>query len=161
MFLIGVTNPVTLVVVFPVLGIFVYCRNYFMKSSREIKRIEGISKKLDKLFVYLRFCDLYFRLLLTVTGRSPLFGHFSTTLLGLDTIRSFGAQETFKDQFISYQDSHSRAWFSYISGQAWLTFRLQILCVFFLTFVAVISPVLKDGEFMHHNVKLLLTIVYA
>ena len=83
----------------------------------------------------------------TSVGRSPLFGHFSTTLLGLDTIRAFGAQETFKDQFISYQDIHSRAWFAYISGQAWLTFRLQILCVLFLTFVAVISPVLKDSKF--------------
>jgi ATP-binding cassette subfamily C (CFTR/MRP) protein 4 len=82
------------------------------------------------------------------SGRSPLFGHFSTTLLGLDTIRAFGVQDTFKDQFMSFQDAHSRAWFAYISGQAWLTFRLQILCVIFLIFVAMISPFLKDGEFI-------------
>ena len=43
--LVAVSNPVTFVMVVPVTIGFVYLRNYFMKSSREIKRIEGISKE--------------------------------------------------------------------------------------------------------------------
>lgn len=43
--LVAVNNPVTIVMVVPVIIGFVYLRNYFMKSSREIKRIEGISKQ--------------------------------------------------------------------------------------------------------------------
>ena len=43
--LVAVTNPVTIVMVIPLIIGFVYLRNYFMKSSREIKRIEGISKQ--------------------------------------------------------------------------------------------------------------------
>lgn len=80
------------------------------------------------------------------TGRSPLFGHFSTTLLGLDTIRAYGVEETFTDQVNSYQDAHSRAWFSYLAGQTWLNFRLEMLTVLFLAFVAFVSPAIKGSK---------------
>ena len=43
--LVAVNNPVTIVMVVPLIMGFVYLRNYFMKSSREIKRIEGIGKQ--------------------------------------------------------------------------------------------------------------------
>ena len=78
------------------------------------------------------------------TGRSPLFGHFSTTLLGLDTIRAFGVQEVFTDQMNSYQDAHTRAWFTFISCSAWISYRLDVLCVIFIAFVALVSPALKS-----------------
>lgn len=42
--LVAVNNPVTFVMVVPVIIAFVFLRNYYMKSSREVKRIEGISK---------------------------------------------------------------------------------------------------------------------
>lgn len=80
------------------------------------------------------------------TGRSPLFGHFSTTLLGLDTIRAYGVEETFTDQVNSYQDAHSRAWFTYLAGQTWLNFRLEMLTVLFLAFVAFVSPAIKGSK---------------
>ncbi|XP_022800440.1 multidrug resistance-associated protein 4-like isoform X3 [Stylophora pistillata] len=116
--LVAVSNPATFVIIIPVTIGFVYLRNYFMKSSREIKRIEGIS-------------------------RSPLFGHFSTTLLGLDTIRAYEVEETFTEQLNGYQDAHSRAWFNYLAGQTWLNFRLEMLTVLFLAFVAFVSAALK------------------
>ncbi|XP_027046092.1 multidrug resistance-associated protein 4-like isoform X2 [Pocillopora damicornis] len=116
--LVAVSNPATFVIIVPVTIGFVYLRNYFMKSSREIKRIEGIS-------------------------RSPLFGHFSTTLLGLDTIRAYEVEETFTEQVNGYQDAHSRAWFCYLAGQTWLNFRLEMLTVLFLAFVAFVSAALK------------------
>ena len=81
-------------------------------------------------------------------GRSPLFGHFSTTLLGLDTIRAYGVEETFTDQVNGYQDAHSRAWFTYLAGQTWLNFRLEMLTVLFLAFVAFVSPALKGSKWL-------------
>jgi len=118
--LVAGNNPITFVVVVPVVMIFWILRTYYMKTSREVKRIEGIS-------------------------RSPLFGHFSTTLLGLDTIRAFGVEEVFTDQMNSYQDAHTRAWFTFISTSAWLSYRLDILCVIFISFVALVSPALKSS----------------
>ena len=80
------------------------------------------------------------------SARSPLFGHFSTTLLGLDTIRAFGVEETFIDQVNMYQDTHTRAWFMFIAAQAWLTYRLEILCVIFISFTSLVSPALRDRK---------------
>ena len=76
-----------------------------------------------------------------------MFGHFSTTLLGLDTIRSFGVEEVFTDQMNAYQDAHTRAWFSFIATSAWLSYRLDLLCVVFICFVALVSPALRSCKF--------------
>lgn len=89
----------------------------------------------------------FLRFFLPSSGRSPLFGHFSTTLLGLDTIRAFGVEEVFTDQLNDYQDAHTRAWFTFISTSAWLSYRLDILCVIFIAFVALVSPALKSCKF--------------
>ena len=83
------------------------------------------------------------------SGRSPLFGHFSTTLLGLDTIRAYGAQETFTEQVNSYQDAHSRAWYTYMAAQTWLNVRLEMLTVLFLAFVAFVSTAMKGSKKQH------------
>ena len=86
-------------------------------------------------------------------ARSPLFGHFSTTLLGLDTIRAFGVEETFLDQVNLYQDAHTRAWFTFIATQAWLSYRLEILCVIFISFTSLISPALRDSKLPKYNYR--------
>lgn len=52
--LVAVSNPATFVIIVPVTIGFVYLRNYFMKSSREIKRIEGISKGTTLAALHLR-----------------------------------------------------------------------------------------------------------
>ena len=86
---------------------------------------------------------------LLLSGRSPLFGHFSTTLLGLDTIRAYGAEETFTEQVNSYQDAHSRAWYTYMAAQTWLNVRLEMLTVLFLAFVAFVSTAMKGSKKQH------------
>lgn len=53
--LVAVNNPVTFAMVVPVIIAFVLLRNYFMKSSREVKRIEGISKKISLMICIYRF----------------------------------------------------------------------------------------------------------
>lgn len=75
-----------------------------------------------------------------------MFAHFSTTLLGLDTIRAYGVEESFTDQVNSYQDAHSRAWYTYMAAQTWLNVRLEMLTVLFLAFVAFVSTALKGSK---------------
>lgn len=36
--------PYLLVVAVPIAAVFVYLRNYYIKTSREVKRIEAVSK---------------------------------------------------------------------------------------------------------------------
>ena len=62
---------------FPILlasGLFT---RYYLKTSRELKRLESIC-------------------------RSPVFSHFSETMDGLDTIRTRGMEEEFVEEFYRF-----------------------------------------------------------
>ena len=67
-------NPWLFLAVVPAVISFVYIVKYYLKSSRELKRLESIC-------------------------RSPVFSHISETLNGLDTIRSRKRQKDFIQQF--------------------------------------------------------------
>ena len=69
-----VTNPWLLFVVVPLTVLVVYICRYYLKTSRELKRLESIY-------------------------RSPVFSHFSETLHGLDTIRTRGGERDLIEQF--------------------------------------------------------------
>ena len=70
-------NPWLFLAVVPVVISFIYIVKYYLKSSRELKRLESIC-------------------------RSPVFSHISETLNGLDTIRSRRRQKDFIHQFYRY-----------------------------------------------------------
>ncbi|CAH3039471.1 unnamed protein product [Pocillopora meandrina] len=61
-----------------------YFARFYLKSSRELKRLESIC-------------------------RSPVFSHISETLDGLDTIRTRGRQREFIDKFYNYQDTYTQS----------------------------------------------------
>ena len=73
----AVTNPWLLLVVVPITVAVVYITRYYLKTSRELKRLESIC-------------------------RSPVFSLISDTTNGLDTIRTRGRQTDFVDQFCRY-----------------------------------------------------------
>lgn len=50
--LVAVNNPITFVIVIPVVAVFWYLRHYYMKTSREVKRIEGVSKSYGSYIMY-------------------------------------------------------------------------------------------------------------
>ena len=75
-----VTNPWLLVVVVPLAILVVFISRYYLKTSRELKRLESIC-------------------------RSPVFSHISETLDGLETIRTRGKQRYSVDHFYRYKIS--------------------------------------------------------
>eukprot|EP00058_Branchiostoma_floridae_P004550 XP_002590038.1 hypothetical protein BRAFLDRAFT_81656 [Branchiostoma floridae] len=110
----GIINPWVFIPTVPLLLLFIYIRKYYLSTSRDIKRLEG-------------------------TTRSPVFSHLSATLQGLWTIRAFGAQESFQQEFDAHQDLHSEAWFLFLAGSRWMSVRIDFLASLFVTAVTVCS----------------------
>lgn len=67
--------------------------------------------------------------------KSHLISHLSTTLSGLNTIRSFKAQKDFIEKFDFSQNQHSSAWFALITFIELLSLSMDAFCVMSITLV--------------------------
>ncbi|CAM4620699.1 unnamed protein product [Leuciscus chuanchicus] len=112
--------PWILIPVLPLLICFLFLRRYFLRTSRDVKRIES-------------------------TTRSPVFSHLSSSLQGLWTIRAFKAEERFQLTFDAHQDLHSEAWFLFLATSRWFAVRLDGMCSVFVTITAFGCLLLKDS----------------
>ncbi|KAL9956481.1 hypothetical protein ACROYT_G037962 [Oculina patagonica] len=106
-----VTNPWLLFLIVPLIMLVLYICKYYLKTSRELKRLESIC-------------------------RSPVFSHFSETLHGLDTIRTRGRERDFIDQFYRYQDVHNQSFIMVMASGRWLSVRLDLLASLLIGAVA-------------------------
>ncbi|XP_041822005.1 ATP-binding cassette sub-family C member 4-like isoform X1 [Chelmon rostratus] len=112
--------PLILVPVVPLLIFFLYSRRYYLRTSRDIKRLES-------------------------TTRSPVFSHLSSSLQGLWTIRALRAQGRLKKAFEAHQDLHSEAWFLFLMTSRWFALRIDSICSLFITFATFGCILLRDG----------------
>ncbi|KAJ3106375.1 Multidrug resistance-associated protein 4, partial [Phlyctochytrium planicorne] len=101
--------------------VFFYLRKYYIATSRQIKRYEAIT-------------------------RSPIYSSIPSTLEGLSTIRAFGNEKSFADEFISLQNENTRMFFCFLSAARWLGFRLDVLSASFLCLVAFLSVGIRFGN---------------
>ena len=99
-----------LAMLLPLFLIYLQVQNYFRKSSRELKRIEGMS-------------------------RSPIFSSYQEMLAGLDTIRAFGVSKKFVQANKKRVELNTSAFLMFQMASRWLALRLDFLGV--TTFVAV------------------------
>ena len=112
-----------------VLGVvFVFLRKFYMASSRNIKRLEGISK-------------------------SPIFSQLASSLQGLATIRSASAEQFLMAEFDRLQDVHTSAWFAFISATRWFGVWLDWLVSAYVA-VVVFSFLLLGGDILGGDVGL-------
>lgn len=74
----------------------------FVVTSRELKRIEGLS-------------------------RSPIYAMLNESICGVATIRSNNAIDFVKSKFQESHDMHSRAFWGFLASSRWLSFRLDFL----------------------------------
>ncbi|KAJ8030792.1 hypothetical protein HOLleu_27302 [Holothuria leucospilota] len=112
-------NPIVIAFSFPLIILFGFVRVYFLATSRDVKRIEGVC-------------------------RSPIFSHLSSTLQGLTTVRAFRAQDRFVDKFDMYQDIHTESWFAFLVTVRWFGIMLDWLTAAFLIVVTFAAVVSKD-----------------
>lgn len=105
LFTVGVITFTTwqfLFIIIP-LGIFyIYYQQYYLRTSRELRRLESLTK-------------------------SPIFSHFQETLGGLATIRGYAQQERFAHINECRVDNNMSALYPSINANRWLAYRLEFI----------------------------------
>ncbi len=98
---------------------FLYVRKYYLVTSIEIKRIDGIN-------------------------RSPILVHISNTVLGIFTIRAIKLHDTLYEEFNAQTDFHTRSVASYIYLTRWFGIRLDWIAACFTTISVFSCILLRD-----------------
>ncbi|KAK5646963.1 hypothetical protein RI129_005427 [Pyrocoelia pectoralis] len=89
---------------------FHFLRKFYLASSRNIKRLEGLTK-------------------------SPVFSHLNASLQGLTTIRALRAESALMMEFDSHQDLHSTTYFLYLSTARAFGYWLDLICIMYILIV--------------------------
>merc|ERR1712071_24632 len=119
-FLVGWVNLWLLLPLFFLAIIFLKLRNFYLKSARDVKRIES-------------------------TTRSPVFTHLSSTLNGLTTLRAHQSQVIFQQTFDDLQDIHTSAWYMVLSMTRWFGLWLDWICIAYTASVTYTCVALRDS----------------
>ncbi|XP_023733602.1 ABC transporter C family member 3 isoform X1 [Lactuca sativa] len=109
-----------LLVFIPVIAICVWLQQYYVSSARELARLVGVCK-------------------------APIIQHFSETLSGLTTIRSFNQQHRFEDMNMKLIDGYSRPKFYSVACIEWLSFRVELLSSVMFGLFLIFLLILPNG----------------
>jgi ATP-binding cassette, subfamily C (CFTR/MRP), member 1 len=99
---ITVSTPAFLVLIIPLGFIYLSYQKYYLRTSRELKRLDSVTK-------------------------SPIYAHFQESLGGVSTIRAYGREKRFILENEWRMDANSRAYFPSISSNRWLAVRLEFI----------------------------------
>ncbi|XP_024965503.1 ABC transporter C family member 3-like isoform X2 [Cynara cardunculus var. scolymus] len=101
----------------PVIAICIWLQQYYISTARELARLVGVCK-------------------------APIIQHFTETVSGSTTIRSFRQEDRFQDTNMKLLDGYSRPNFHSAAAREWLSFRVELLAsvtfAFFLIFLLII-----------------------
>ncbi|RMX50857.1 hypothetical protein pdam_00017257 [Pocillopora damicornis] len=88
----------------PLVVVFILINVVFNRSSRQLKRMDGIT-------------------------RSPIYSHITATVQGLSTLHAYNKMTEFNAAFKRYLDQNTRPFFMFFCAQRWLAVRLDMLTI--------------------------------
>jgi ABC-type multidrug transport system fused ATPase/permease subunit len=103
----------------PIGAAFWFLGVYYRRTSREIKRLDGVT-------------------------RSPIFAHLSATLNGLPTLRAYGVERTFELQNRLKIDVNTSMQYHFEVAARWLAVRLDFLSIIIVSGTAILTVAMKD-----------------
>eukprot|EP01088_Endostelium_zonatum_P014666 TRINITY_DN3301_c1_g2_i1.p1 TRINITY_DN3301_c1_g2~~TRINITY_DN3301_c1_g2_i1.p1 ORF type:complete len:682 (-),score=141.88 TRINITY_DN3301_c1_g2_i1:2-1972(-) len=117
---ISYVTPFFLCALLPLAYVYYAVQQYYIASSREIKRLDGVS-------------------------RSPIYAHFTETLHGVTTIRAFSNQRMFIESNEAKVDRNLKAHYASFVSNRWLGVRLEVIGSLIVGFAALFAVVEKDN----------------
>ncbi|KAK9084641.1 hypothetical protein Sjap_025052 [Stephania japonica] len=108
------------VVFIPVIVACIFYEQYYIATARELSRLLGVNK-------------------------APLIQHFSESISGSSTIRSFDQESRFMDTNLKLMDNYSQSKFHNAGALQWLCFRLDMLSSIVFTFSLVFLISMPTG----------------
>jgi len=120
MVIIGVVQPLILIMFAPVLYLFWYAQRYFQCTAREVKRLDSVT-------------------------RSPIYAQFNQCLDGTSSIRAYKAQSRLIDDFYSKVDNNVRMYLTIISSNRWLALRLELLGALIASTAAAVVVITRNS----------------
>ncbi|BBN10831.1 protein MpABCC10 [Marchantia polymorpha subsp. ruderalis] len=118
MIFIAVIIPWFLLVLPPFVLAFYYCQQKYVAVSRELRRLDGIS-------------------------RSPTYAHFSQTLQGIASVRAYNMEAAMLDHFRDLMDANHRAYILFVHTSRWLGVRLDYCAAVCVTVTALLAVLLR------------------
>ncbi|KAL8462296.1 hypothetical protein ACS0TY_033372 [Phlomoides rotata] len=108
------------IVFIPMISISIWLQRYYIAAARELARLCGVYK-------------------------APVIQHFSETLSGSITIRSFEQEPRFRDICMRLIDGYSRPKFHTAAAMEWLCIRLDVLSLLTFAFSLIFLITLPKG----------------
>uniref|UniRef100_A0A2N9EGG4 ABC-type xenobiotic transporter n=1 Tax=Fagus sylvatica TaxID=28930 RepID=A0A2N9EGG4_FAGSY len=108
------------IIFIPVIATCFWYQQYYIPSARELARLVGVCK-------------------------APVIQHFSETISGSTTIRSFDEESRFSDANMKLSDAYSRPKFHAAGAREWLCFRLDMLSSITFAFSLIFLISIPEG----------------
>ncbi|KAH1017951.1 hypothetical protein HUJ05_008526 [Dendroctonus ponderosae] len=119
MLVICFTTPLFTAVIIPLLAIYIFIQRYYVATSRQLRRIESVSK-------------------------SPIYSHFGETVTGTHVIRAYGQVARFTEISENKVDLNQKTMYPSNSSSLWLTVRLETIGNLIILFAALFAVLGKD-----------------
>ncbi|KAH7277454.1 hypothetical protein KP509_39G052600 [Ceratopteris richardii] len=117
---VGVLIPWFLLAFPPFLFVFFYLQRRYVVVSRELKRLEAIS-------------------------RSPIYAHFTQTLQGISSVRAYGMQSKMHDIFLSFIDANHRSYILFVHMSRWVGVRLDFATCICVTLASLLVVIMRNS----------------
>ena len=112
-------TPMFITVLIPIGVLYILVTRLYMKTGRQVKRIESICK-------------------------SPIYAHFSESITGAVSIRAYRQQERFISESQNKVQTNLNCSYLSLSCNRWLTVRLEVLGNFVIVFSSIFAILARD-----------------
>ena len=134
--LVGLLNPWAFIPAVLATSGMLLLRFRFARCSRDLKRIEGIT-------------------------RSPVYSQLTSTIHGLKVIRSYHAENISSKEFLHHLDDNTRASYLLITTNRWAAIRFDLIALAFVVLVTLLAMIARITQQQFSAADIALTLSYS